>query len=108
MQTNGGVDCKNIYVKKRYTCNIFVELTYNSFVICFLHVYGFCFSLGSEKRQLELLHITKENQRILQRLSTCRPRYSAQVWQEQWLRHLELMDAIGRYPRFFSAQVSIL
>ncbi|CAM4602730.1 unnamed protein product [Leuciscus chuanchicus] len=77
-QTNGGVDCRNDYVKK---------------------------SLGSEKRLQELLHITKENQRILQRLSTCRPRHSVQVWREQWLKNLELMENIGRYPRL-SAQLS--
>ncbi|XP_058643249.1 uncharacterized protein CFAP97D2 isoform X2 [Onychostoma macrolepis] len=79
MQTSGGVDCRNDYVKK---------------------------SLGSEKRQQELLRITKENQRILQGLSTCRPRYSAQVWHEQWLKNLELMDTIGRYPRLYAAHVS--
>ncbi|XP_067301155.1 uncharacterized protein CFAP97D2 isoform X2 [Pseudorasbora parva] len=72
MQTNGGVDCRNDYVKK---------------------------SLGSDKRQLELLRIAKENQRILQRLSTCRPRYSIHAWHEQWLDNLQLMENIGRYPR---------
>ncbi|RXN28954.1 1-phosphatidylinositol 3-phosphate 5-kinase isoform X1 [Labeo rohita] len=81
MQTSGGVDCKNDYLKK---------------------------SLGSEKRQLELLRITKENQCILQRLSTCRPRYSVQVWQEQWLKNLQLMENIGRYPRLYTAQGSSL
>uniref|UniRef100_A0A671SXB4 Si:dkey-83m22.7 n=1 Tax=Sinocyclocheilus anshuiensis TaxID=1608454 RepID=A0A671SXB4_9TELE len=77
MQTGGGVDCRNDYVKK---------------------------SLGSEKRQLELLRISKENQCLLQRLSTCRPRYSVQVWHEQWLRNLQLMETIGRYPRLYTAQ----
>ncbi|XP_073701370.1 sperm axonemal maintenance protein CFAP97D1 [Garra rufa] len=81
MQTNGGVDCRNDCVKK---------------------------SLGSEKRQMELLRITKENQGILQRLSTCKPRYSVQVWHEQWLKNLELMDAIGRYPHLYTAQGSSL
>ncbi|KAG1959666.1 si:dkey-83m22.7 [Pimephales promelas] len=81
MQTNGGVDCRNDYVKK---------------------------SLGSEKRLRELFHITKENQRILQRLSTSRPCYSVQVWHEQWLKNLELMENIGRYPRLYNAQRSSL
>uniref|UniRef100_A0A8C2KMZ9 Si:dkey-83m22.7 n=1 Tax=Cyprinus carpio TaxID=7962 RepID=A0A8C2KMZ9_CYPCA len=77
MHTGGGVDCRNGYVKK---------------------------SLGSEKRQLELLRITKDNQCLLQRLSTCRPRYSVQVWHEQWLDNLQLMETIGRYPRLYKAQ----
>ncbi|XP_048049822.1 sperm axonemal maintenance protein CFAP97D1 isoform X1 [Megalobrama amblycephala] len=77
MQTNGGVDCRNDYVKK---------------------------SLGTEKRQLELLRIAKENEWILQRLSSCRPRYSVHVWHEQWLKNLELMENIGRYPRLYTAQ----
>ncbi|KAK7154259.1 hypothetical protein R3I94_007572 [Phoxinus phoxinus] len=81
MQTNGGVDCRNDYVKK---------------------------SLGSEKRLQELFHITKENQRIHQRLSTCRPHYSVQVWREQWLKNLELRENIGRYPRQYTAQRSSL
>uniref|UniRef100_A0A673FY09 Si:dkey-83m22.7 n=1 Tax=Sinocyclocheilus rhinocerous TaxID=307959 RepID=A0A673FY09_9TELE len=79
MQTSGGVDCRNDYVKK---------------------------SLGSEKRQQDLLRITKENECMLQRSSTCRPRYSVQVWHEQWLKTLELMDTVGRYPRLYTAHVS--
>ncbi|XP_051566250.1 sperm axonemal maintenance protein CFAP97D1 [Myxocyprinus asiaticus] len=81
MQTVGGVDSKNDYVKK---------------------------SLNRDKRQLELLQITKENQRILQRLSSCRPHYSIQVWHEQWFKNLELIDSIGRYPRLYSSQGSSL
>ncbi|KAI2660719.1 hypothetical protein H4Q32_008362 [Labeo rohita] len=53
MQTSGGVDCKNDYLKKR-------------------------------------------------------PRYSVQVWQEQWLKNLQLMENIGRYPRLYTAQGSSL
>ncbi|XP_065107865.1 sperm axonemal maintenance protein CFAP97D1 [Paramisgurnus dabryanus] len=75
MQTAGGVDCKNDYVIK---------------------------SLGKEKRQMELLHITKENQRILQRLCTCRPHYNIQTWHNQWLKNIELMDNIARYPRQYT------
>uniref|UniRef100_A0A671NL79 Si:dkey-83m22.7 n=1 Tax=Sinocyclocheilus anshuiensis TaxID=1608454 RepID=A0A671NL79_9TELE len=73
MQTSGGVDSRNDYVKKR---------------------------------QQDLLRITKENECLLQRLSTCRPRYSVQVWHEQWLKNLQLMDTIGRYPRLYTAHVS--
>uniref|UniRef100_A0A672SQ54 Si:dkey-83m22.7 n=1 Tax=Sinocyclocheilus grahami TaxID=75366 RepID=A0A672SQ54_SINGR len=68
MQTSGGVDCRNDYVQK---------------------------SLGSEKRQQDLLRITEEHECLLQRLSSCRPRYSVQ-----------LMDTIGRYPRLYTAHVS--
>ncbi|XP_056611396.1 sperm axonemal maintenance protein CFAP97D1 [Triplophysa dalaica] len=71
MQTTGGVDCKNEYVKK---------------------------SLVEGKRQLELLHIAKENQKILQRLSTCRPHYNIQAWHNQWLENIEFMKNISSYP----------
>ncbi|KAG7467089.1 hypothetical protein MATL_G00149610 [Megalops atlanticus] len=56
-------------------------------------------SLSSEKRQRELLRVTKENQIILERLSRCGPRYSVQQWQEDWLRTERYMESIARYPR---------
>ncbi|XP_040913997.1 uncharacterized protein cfap97d2 isoform X2 [Toxotes jaculatrix] len=72
MRTTGGVDNKNYCDRK---------------------------SLGKEKRQLELLRITKENQMILFRLSQCRPHYSVRSWHEDWLKTLKVMDSIARYPR---------
>ncbi|XP_070771087.1 sperm axonemal maintenance protein CFAP97D1 [Enoplosus armatus] len=72
MRTTGGVDNWNYYDRK---------------------------SLGKEKRQLELLRITKENQMILFRLSQCRPHYNVRSWHEDWLKTLKVMDSIARYPR---------
>ncbi|KAG8000546.1 hypothetical protein GBF38_016942 [Nibea albiflora] len=62
MRTTGGVDNRNDYERK---------------------------SLGKEKRQLELLRITKENQMILDRLSQCRPHYNVRSWHEDWLKTLK-------------------
>ncbi|XP_071335781.1 sperm axonemal maintenance protein CFAP97D1 isoform X2 [Trachinotus anak] len=59
MRTTGGVDNRNYYDRK---------------------------SLGKEKRQLEFLRITKENQMILFRLSQCRPHYNVSSWHEDWLK----------------------
>uniref|UniRef100_A0A3B4U4R8 CFAP97 domain containing 2 n=1 Tax=Seriola dumerili TaxID=41447 RepID=A0A3B4U4R8_SERDU len=72
MRTTGGVDNRNYYDRK---------------------------SLGKEKRQLELLRITKENQLILFRLSHCRSHYNVKSWHEDWLKTLKLMDSIAHYPR---------
>nr|XP_020465062.1 uncharacterized protein C17orf105 homolog [Monopterus albus]XP_020465063.1 uncharacterized protein C17orf105 homolog [Monopterus albus]XP_020465064.1 uncharacterized protein C17orf105 homolog [Monopterus albus] len=71
MMTTGGVDNRNYYDRK---------------------------SLGKEKQQLELLRITRENQMILFRLSQCRPHYNVRVWHEDWLKTLNVMDSITRYP----------
>ncbi|XP_068186281.1 sperm axonemal maintenance protein CFAP97D1 isoform X2 [Antennarius striatus] len=72
MRTTGGVNSRKFYDKK---------------------------SLGKEKRQVELLHITKENQMILCRLSQCKPHYNVRKWHEDWLKTLMVMDSIARYPR---------
>ncbi|XP_035030189.2 sperm axonemal maintenance protein CFAP97D1 isoform X1 [Hippoglossus stenolepis] len=72
MRTTGGVDNRNNYDKK---------------------------SLGKEKRQLESLRITEENQMILFRLSQCRPHYNVRSWHDDWLKTLKLMDSIAHYPR---------
>ncbi|XP_044071971.1 sperm axonemal maintenance protein CFAP97D1 [Siniperca chuatsi] len=72
MRTTGGVDNRNYYDRK---------------------------SLGKEKRQLELLRITKENQMILFRLSQCRPHYNVRSWHEDWLKTVKVMDSIAHYPR---------
>lgn len=56
-------------------------------------------SLGKEKRQLELMRITKENQMILIRLSQCRTRYDVKNWHKEWLKTLKVMDNIACYPR---------
>ncbi|XP_036965606.1 uncharacterized protein CFAP97D1 isoform X2 [Acanthopagrus latus] len=43
-------------------------------------------SLGKERRQQELLHITKENQMIQFRLSHCRSHYGVRNLHEDWLK----------------------
>ncbi|KAK2840054.1 hypothetical protein Q5P01_013794 [Channa striata] len=77
MRTTGGVENRNCYERK---------------------------SLGKEKRQLELLRITNENQMILFRLSQCRPHYNVRSWHEDWLKTLKVMDSIARYPRGRASQ----
>ncbi|XP_029315445.1 uncharacterized protein cfap97d2 [Cottoperca gobio] len=72
MRTTGEVDNRNYYERK---------------------------SLGKEKRQLEFLRITKENQMILFHLSQCRSHYNVRSWHEDWLKTLKVMDRIARYPR---------
>ncbi|XP_028993327.1 sperm axonemal maintenance protein CFAP97D1 isoform X2 [Betta splendens] len=54
---------------------------------------------STKKRQQELLRITKENERILSRVSQCRPHYNVQSWHEDWLKTLKMMDRITRYPQ---------
>ncbi|XP_035249155.1 uncharacterized protein si:dkey-83m22.7 isoform X2 [Anguilla anguilla] len=56
-------------------------------------------SLCREKRQQELLRVSKENQVIVERLSRCGPRYSRRQWHEDWLRTEEYRESIARYPR---------
>uniref|UniRef100_A0A3B4X8P9 Uncharacterized protein n=1 Tax=Seriola lalandi dorsalis TaxID=1841481 RepID=A0A3B4X8P9_SERLL len=58
--------------------------------------------ISLEKRQLELIRITKENQLILFRLSHCRSHYNVKSWHEDWLKTLKLMDSIAHYPRGMS------
>ncbi|KAL2081332.1 hypothetical protein ACEWY4_023185 [Coilia grayii] len=77
MRTTGRVDNKNDFISKR---------------IC------------SEKRQQDLLRITEENLKILNRLSQCGPNYSIQRWHDDWLKTTTLMESIGRYPRVNSVQ----
>ncbi|KAJ8349935.1 hypothetical protein SKAU_G00250650 [Synaphobranchus kaupii] len=43
-------------------------------------------SLNREKRQQELIRVTKENQLIVERLSRCGPKYSSQQWHDDWQR----------------------
>uniref|UniRef100_A0A3Q1GG55 CFAP97 domain containing 1 n=1 Tax=Acanthochromis polyacanthus TaxID=80966 RepID=A0A3Q1GG55_9TELE len=72
MATTGRVDSRNDYEKK---------------------------SIRQEKRQRELISISKENQMIQFRLSQCKPHYRARNWREDWLNTLKLRDSIGHYPR---------
>ncbi|XP_041128455.1 sperm axonemal maintenance protein CFAP97D1-like [Polyodon spathula] len=72
MRTRGRIDNKNDYENK---------------------------SLNREKRQQELLRVTRENHNILERLSSCGPQYSVKRWHEDWQRNEKYMENIARYPR---------
>ncbi|XP_077988134.1 sperm axonemal maintenance protein CFAP97D1-like [Glandiceps talaboti] len=56
-------------------------------------------SLNREKRQKELLRVTKENQEILRRIMASEPEYDHKKWQKDWHENEELIDDISRYPR---------
>jgi len=56
-------------------------------------------SLNREKRQRELLRVTKENQAILYRINMRRPEYSHQKWQNDWEENQKFMDNISHYPQ---------
>lgn len=42
---------------------------------------------------------------MLRRLAQCTPSYSVQVWNEEWIKTLDLMKSIGRFPPLNHAQV---
>ncbi|XP_052785251.1 sperm axonemal maintenance protein CFAP97D1-like isoform X1 [Mya arenaria] len=56
-------------------------------------------SLNREKRQRELLRVTKENQAILKRIMLRKPEYSAQKWQNEWEENQAFMDSISHFPK---------
>jgi len=56
-------------------------------------------SLNKEKRQRELLRVTRENQEILKRILAREPEYNHQQWQKEWEENEAFMDNIARYPR---------
>ncbi|XP_069493221.1 uncharacterized protein CFAP97D2 [Ambystoma mexicanum] len=72
MRTKGGVDNINHYESK---------------------------SLNREKREQELLKITRENQTILDRIEKCEPQYQVQKWAEDYQKAEQYMDSIAKYPR---------
>nr|XP_033803522.1 uncharacterized protein CFAP97D2 [Geotrypetes seraphini] len=72
MRTTGSVDNKNDYELK---------------------------SLNQEKREQEILRVSRENHAILDRLMKCEPQYQVQKWQEDWEKAERYKDSIARYPR---------
>ncbi|XP_022095336.1 uncharacterized protein C17orf105 homolog [Acanthaster planci] len=56
-------------------------------------------SLNKEKRQRELLRVTRENQEILKRILAREPEYNHRRWQREWEENETFMDNIARYPR---------
>ncbi|XP_076453690.1 sperm axonemal maintenance protein CFAP97D1-like [Babylonia areolata] len=55
-------------------------------------------SLNREKRQRELLRVTRENQEILKRINMRKPEYSVQQWAQDWEENQRFMDNISAYP----------
>lgn len=56
-------------------------------------------SLTREKRQRELLRVTRENQEILKRILAREPEYNHLQWERDWEDNEKFMDSIARYPR---------
>ncbi|XP_078512243.1 uncharacterized protein LOC144771860 [Lissotriton helveticus] len=78
MRTKGGVDNRNNYELK---------------------------SLNKEKREQELLKVSRENQNILERIEKCEPQYRVQKWAEDYQKAEQYMDSIAKYPRgWYNAQ----
>lgn len=59
----------------------------------------------TDKRQEALLEIVKTNKIILRRLSQCTSYYSVEGWNEQWLKTLDHMKSLGRFPPLRHVQV---
>lgn len=59
----------------------------------------FFYSLNREKRQRELLRLTRENQSILGRITQRKPEYSADSWARQWEDDQKFMDNISHFPK---------
>ncbi|XP_013411461.1 uncharacterized protein C17orf105 homolog [Lingula anatina] len=55
-------------------------------------------SLNREKRQRELLRITRENQEILKRITLRQPEYDHLKWEMEWEEKLKFIDNISQYP----------
>ncbi|XP_075920736.1 sperm axonemal maintenance protein CFAP97D1-like, partial [Petromyzon marinus] len=56
-------------------------------------------SLNGEQRGRELERLARENQALLMRLQKSKPSYSAQQWEQQWLRSQQITSNISRFPR---------
>ena len=56
-------------------------------------------SLNREKRQRELLRVTRENQEILKRINMRKPEYSVQQWARDWEENQQFMDNISAFPK---------
>merc|ERR1712154_204455 len=56
-------------------------------------------SLNREKRQRELLRVTRENQEILKRINMRKPEYSVQQWAADWEENQKFMDNISAFPQ---------
>lgn len=64
-------------------------------------------SLGEQRRNMESMRITKENQTILFRLRQCKAHYSVRSWNKDWLETAKLMDSIACFPRARTNQAKV-
>lgn len=65
------------------------------------------YSLGEQRRNMELMRIAKENQMILFRLSQCRAHYSVRSWNKDWLGTAKLKDNIAYFPQGRTNQAKV-
>jgi len=70
-----------------------------NFIIPNENIFLFLHSLNREKRQRELLRLTRENQSILGRITQRKPEYSAESWAKQWEEDQKFMDNISHFPK---------
>jgi hypothetical protein len=70
-----------------------------NFIIPNENIFLFLYSLNREKRQRELLRLTRENQSILGRITQRKPEYSADSWAKQWEEDQKFMDNISHFPK---------
>jgi hypothetical protein len=61
-------------------------------------IFNFHSSLSRERRERELLRITKENQDILKRLMSKKPEISAKELRKDWDYNTKLMNNISTFP----------
>ena len=47
----------------------------------------------------ELLRVASENQDIVRRITRKKAEYDRQVWEKDWKRNLDYMDAIAQFPK---------
>ena len=70
-----------------------------NFIIPNENIFLLLHSLNREKRQRELLRLTRENQSILGRITQRKPEYSAESWAKQWEEDQKFMDNISHFPK---------
>jgi len=46
----------------------------------------------------DLVRIAEENQQMLRRLQTVRPKYSREQWEREWQTNLQLIDQMSAFP----------
>ena len=46
----------------------------------------------------EMMRVAEENQHMLKRIESVRPKYSHAQWEREWQANLQLMDQMSAYP----------